>query len=154
MNAPYTSQRMMVVLFRGITFVRCYLDDVAVFLPSMEDKTCHLSIVFETIAEHGMKLKVTKCSFVHSKVKLLGHLVDRHGVSVETGKVEAIRTTAASTDMTKLRSLFGLAGYYRRFIQVFDEVSAVLHEAPSLKERFEWIEEIYSFFLDLKEKLT
>ena len=46
MNAPSTFQRMMDTVFRGVPFVRVYLDEVLVFSESVEQDFRHLQQVF------------------------------------------------------------------------------------------------------------
>ena len=136
MNAPSTFQRMMDQLFCHKDFVRVYVDDVVVFSRSVEEHVKHLLEFFCVIADQGLKLKASKCSFAQSKVRLLGHIVDTNGVHVDAGKIEAILKTVTPSNTMELRSFLGLAGYYRRFIPRFAEESACLHAANSSKKPF------------------
>ena len=154
MNAPSIFQRMMDLIFRNCPFVRAYLDDVVVFSADLKEHIEHLCAVFATIAKHGLKLKVSKCSFAHSKIKLLGHVIDADGIAVDTEMIEVIKSAPIPVTTTEIRSFLGLAGYYRRFIRNFAEISACLHAATSGSKRFEWTEEMQAAFECLKEKLT
>ena len=51
---------------------------------------------------------------------------------------------------TELRSFLGLAGYYRRFIRGFADISACLHAGTSTKGKFKWKDEMTLAFNDLK----
>ena len=154
MNAPSIFQRMMDLIFRNCPFVRVYLDDVVFFSADLKEHVEHLSAVFATSAKHGLKLKVSKCSFAHSKIKLLGHVIDADGIAVDTDKIEVIKSAPIPVTTTEIRSFLGLAGYYRRFIRNFAEISACLHAAISGLNRFEWTWEMRAAFECLKEKLT
>ena len=83
-------QGMMDTIVRGLPFVRVYLDDVVVFSKNLEAHVIHLQHVFGVINEAGLTLKFSKCSFAQAKIKLLGHVVDKSGISVDRSKVEVI----------------------------------------------------------------
>lgn len=154
MNSPSTFQRMMDQIVKDFTFVRVYLDDVVVFSESLIEHIVHLRAVFEAIAKAGLKLKVTKCEFAISAVKLLGHVVDNGGVHVDVEKVEAIKKVPVPTTTTELRSFLGLAGYYRRFVKGFVEISAALHAENSGNKKFHSTKEMKIAFETLKKSLT
>ena len=91
MNAPSTFQRIMDFVFRTFNYVQVYLDDVVIHSSTIAEHTEHLLEVVQVISKHGLKLKVEKCSFAQSRVRLLGHVVDKDGVSVDPEKVAAIQ---------------------------------------------------------------
>ena len=154
MNAPSTFQRMMDQLFRELSFVSVYLDDVVVFSRTVKEHISQLEEVFKVIAASGLKLKVAKCSVAQSQMRLHGHIVSGDGVKVDPEKVSAIKREKEPSNAPELRSFLGLAGYYRRFIPKFAEISAPLHEATSTKRIFKWTAEMQEAFEKLKLKLT
>ena len=83
MTAPSTFQRMMDELFRGLRFVRVYLDDVVVFSKSLGEHLAHLNEVFRIIRDNGLKLKIAKRSFAQSQTRLLGHIVSAQGIRID-----------------------------------------------------------------------
>ena len=86
MNAPSTFQRMMDQLFRELSFVSVYLDDVVVFSRTVKEYIEHLDEVFKLIAASSLKLKVAKYSFAQSQTRLLGHIFSGDGVKVDPEK--------------------------------------------------------------------
>ena len=72
---------------------------------------------------------------------------------MDTCKIEVIKSAPILVKTTEIRSFLGLAGYYRRFIRNFAEISARLHAATPGSKRFEWTEEMQAAFEYLKEKL-
>lgn len=102
MNAPSNCQRMMNLLFRNFDYVRVYLDNVVIYSASLEDHVQHLIKPFKIIAEAGLKLKPSKCSFAHTRVRLLGHIVDQGRISVDGDKIIAInRAWVPTRDTTQ-----------------------------------------------------
>ena len=100
MNAPSTFQRMIDTIVRGLPFVRFYLHDVVAFSKNLEEHLRHLQQVFDVINEAGLKLKLSKCSFAQAKIKLLWHVVDKRGISVDPIKVEVIPNAPTPTTTT------------------------------------------------------
>ena len=152
MNAPFTFQRMMDQLFRELVFVSFFLDDVVLFSRTVKEHISHLEDVFKVIDASGLKLKVAKCR--QSQTRLLGHIVSGDSVKVDPETFSAIKREKEQSNVTELRSILGLAGYHRRFIPEFAEISAPLHEATSTKRIFKWTAEMLEAFEKLKLKLT
>lgn len=154
MNAPSTFQRMMTAILSDLPFVRVYLDDVVIFSPDLEGHMGHIREVVARIAKHGLKLKIKKCEFARDEVELLGHIIDKDGVRVDPAKVKVIQDTPRPTNTTELRSFLGIAGYYRRFIRSFADISSALHAMTSSKISFSWDKEMDKAFHLLKISLS
>jgi hypothetical protein len=60
--------------------------------------------------------KFSKCEFWLMQVTFLGHVISTGGVSVDPSKVRDILNWKPPTNISKICSFLGLAGYYRRFI--------------------------------------
>ena len=110
-------------------------------------------------------MKPSKCTFFHTSVKYLGHIVSADGVSTDPEKTEAIRSWPTPTSEKELRSFLGLAGYHRRFVKDFSKIAKPLHSITSdNKEKKRksttkpfkelWNEECESAFKELKDRLT
>ncbi|KAH0670766.1 hypothetical protein KY290_026160 [Solanum tuberosum] len=54
------------------------------------------------------------------------HASHLRGIRVDTQKIEAVQNCPRPTSTTDIRSLLGLAGYYRRFIEGFSSISSPL----------------------------
>ncbi|KAL5563619.1 hypothetical protein UlMin_033366 [Ulmus minor] len=77
-----------------------------------EEHEEHLKITLQTLREHKLYAKFSKCDFWLEKVHFLGHVVSKEGVSVDPVKIEAVSKWPAPTSVTEIRSFLGLAGYY------------------------------------------
>nr|GEV36418.1 hypothetical protein [Tanacetum cinerariifolium] len=68
--------------------------------------------------------------------------------------VEAITKWPRPTSMTEVRSFLGLAGYYRRFFEVFSRLALPLTKLMRKGEKFVWNEEREKSFEELKQSLV
>jgi hypothetical protein len=73
---------------------------------------------------------------------------------VDQRKVDAVLKWERPTNMTKIQSFLGLAGYYRRFIEGFSTIASSLTKLTCKKVRFVWSKEYEESFQELKKRLT
>jgi len=63
-----------------------------------------------------LKIKVEKCEFAKSEIKLLGHRFSKEGTIPDSGKVTAIEALERPTIISKLRGFLGVVGFFRKYI--------------------------------------
>lgn len=69
-------------------------------------------------------------------------------------KTKAIRSCPTPSNVFEVRSFFGLAGYYTRFISRFSKIATPLTQLTRRSVPFNWTEDHEKSFETLKEKLT
>jgi hypothetical protein len=62
------------------------------------------------------------------QVALLGHVISKGGISMDPSKVQDVLSWNEPTSVGDIQSFFGLAGYYRRFIERFSKISKHMTE--------------------------
>ena len=69
---PATFQRLMQHCFRDEVFdiLLVFLDDIIVYSRTLKEHIERLDKVFTILRNHGLKLKMRKCSFFQSSVKI------------------------------------------------------------------------------------
>ena len=84
-NAPTAFMDLMNRIFRPYLdqFVIVFIDDILIYLGSGEEHAEHLRIVLQTLREHRLYAKLSKCQFWLDSVAFLGHIVSTEGVSVD-----------------------------------------------------------------------
>ena len=92
-NATATFQRLMAQALTRVTkkygnLVMCYVDDVVIATPTLEDHIDRLDEVFGCMKRAGSKCKPSKCEILRDPIKYLGRMVDRHGVRPDPEAVE------------------------------------------------------------------
>lgn len=146
-TAPATFQHAMNGAFRGLLgkFVLVYLDDILVFSKNEQ--------VLEVLRQQKYYAKMSKCEFMKAEVPFLGHLVSAAGVRVDPRKVEAIWDWPTPTTVTQVRSFLGLANYYRKFMQGYASISALLSDLTKKDLPFQWTPERQRAFEQIKQSL-
>ncbi|GJV40421.1 putative reverse transcriptase domain-containing protein [Tanacetum coccineum] len=99
-------------------FVIVFIDDILVYSRNKEEHANHLRIILELLRKEKLYAKFCKCDFWIRIVQFLGHLIDSQGLHVDPAKIEAVKNWTSPTTPTEVRQFLGLAGYYRRFIEV------------------------------------
>ena len=69
-----------------------------------------MRIALQTLKDHFLFGKLSKCEFWLSEVKFLGHVVSKYGVSIDSSKIEAILDWQSPKNMFEIRSFLGLVG--------------------------------------------
>ncbi len=92
-TAPATFQRMMNSIFFDLLDhgVLVYLDDVLIYSKTVEEHIQLLDKVFSLLERHKLFLKEKKCSIFLEKINFLGHVISKHGLSMESGKVDVVK---------------------------------------------------------------
>jgi len=60
--------------------------------------------VFGGLAKHNVQLNRTKCQFFKDKVKYMGQILSKEGISPVKSRLEAIQQALRPTDVSQFRS--------------------------------------------------
>ena len=117
-NATATFQRLMAQALTRETkeygnLVMCYVDNVAIRKPTLEDLIDWLDEVFGCMKRAGLKCKPSKCEILRDLINYLGRMVDRPDPEAK----EAVLTSQAPRTDTQLMSFLGFNNYRREFIK-------------------------------------
>ena len=89
-------------------------------------------------------------SFALNEVRFLGHVVSALGASVDPEKVKAVMIWERPKSVFEIRSFFGLAGYYMRFIEDFSRLVVLMTRLTWKGVKFEWDDLCEQAFQELK----
>ena len=129
-NAPTTFQRLMQNCLGelNLTYALVYLDDMIVYSKMEEDHLHQLQAVFEHFHEHGLKLKPSKCSFLHRQITFRGHEISTDGMKPGTLNLKGIAEMALPANYTEVRRFLGMTGFFRRFIKNYACIAKPLND--------------------------
>ncbi|OMO65975.1 reverse transcriptase [Corchorus capsularis] len=155
-NAPAAFMDLMNRIFHQYLdkFVIVFIDDILVYSANEHEHAQHLHIVLQTLREHRLYAKLSKCEFWLTQVAFLGHIISKDGICVDPAKIEAILNWESPRTVTEIRSFLGLAGYYRRFVEGFSLIAAPLTRLTRKGVPFEWDDKCEKSFQELKQRLV
>ena len=113
-------------------------NDILVYSRSEEEHAMQLRFVLQTLREHQLYAKFSKCEFWLDQVAFLGHVVSRDSIQVDSKKIEAIVEWPRPTTVIEVRSFLGLAGFYKRFVKDFSNIAAPLTRLTQKNMKFIW----------------
>eukprot|EP00253_Pinus_taeda_P027708 PITA_27708 len=114
----------------------------------------HLRLVLQTLREHQLYAKYSKCDFYKEQIQYLGHIITKEGIAVDPEKIRTIMEWPIPKDVADIRSFMGLAGYYRRFVEGFSRVAYPITSLQKKGRIFKWTAECQQSFEQLKHLLT
>ena len=154
-NAPSTFQSLMNEVFKPYLrkFVLVFFDDILIYSKSISEHLGHLKLVLQTMQDHTLYAKRSKCTFAVSQVEYLGHIISDKGVATDPAKIESMKEWPIPKNVKQLRGFLGLTGYYRRFIKGYAVISKPLTVLLK-KNSFMWNEAAQQAFEELKNAMV
>jgi hypothetical protein len=128
-------------------------DDILVYSQNEEEHVEHLRVVLTRLRDNQLYAKFSKCEFWLDKVPFLGHVLSGDGIFVDPTKVQEVHWKAPTT-VTEVRSILGLASYYRRFILDFSKIAKPMTRLLQKDEKFVWTPKCEEAFHTLRTLLT
>jgi hypothetical protein len=105
MNAPTYFMYLMNYVFMSELdkFVMVFIDDILVYLKSMEEHEEHLQCVLQCLREHQFYAKFSKCELWIKEVPFLGHVISPEGITVDPSKVREILDWKSPTSVSQVK---------------------------------------------------
>ena len=119
-------------------FFVVFMDENLIFSQLEWEHEGHLRIFLQLLRDHQLYAKFSKCEFWLTEVRFLGHVVSASGVSVDSEKVEAVMSWERLKSVFEIHSFLGLAGYYKRFIEDFSRLAALMTRLTRKEVKFDW----------------
>ncbi|KAK1684707.1 hypothetical protein QYE76_045555 [Lolium multiflorum] len=142
-NAPAIFMNLMNKIFMHYLdkFVIVFIDDILIYSKNKAEHAEHLRLVLQTLREHQLYAKFSKCEFWLDQVEFLGHVISKDGIAVNPSKVAAVLEWEAPKTVKEIRGFLGMAGYYRRFIEGFSKIAGPMTKLLRKNTPFVWSEE-------------
>ena len=84
----------------------------------------------------------------------LGHVILVEGVSVDPQKIEVVVNWKPPKNVLEVISFLGLAGYYRKFVEGFSRIVALLTKLTRKDVKYDWVDACQQSFEELKRRLA
>lgn len=113
-----------------------------------------MKITLQILQDHPSYTKFSKCEFWLLKVKLLSHVVFNQGIYADPTMMEPVTDREQPKMVFNIRSFLRQAGYYRRFIQDFSKIAALMTQLTQKGVIFVRTDKCETSFQELKKWLT
>ena len=135
-NAPTTFMDLMNKVFQNYldAFVIYSIDDILLYSKNKDYKS--LMVVLQTLKEHQLYEKYSKCDFGLRSVTFIGHIISSEGVGVDARKMKTLKNWPRPLAPTNITSFLGLASYYRRFVDGFVSIASPLTNLTQKNKKF------------------
>ena len=152
-QAPAFFQHLMNKVLDNCPFAMMYLDDIIIFSNMEEEHLAHIEEIFKRLEAADLKMKRSKCDFFKKHIHYLGHLISVDGIRPLKDKLDMICDMPAPHNSKEVKQFLGLAGYYRKFVPRFADLSRPLARLTCKDRVFEWTHECRKAFDILKQSL-
>ena len=125
-QAPAFFQHLMNKVLDNCSFAMMYLDDIIIFSNSEEEHLAHIEEIFRRLEAADLKMKRSKCDFFKKHIHYLGHLISADGIRPLKDKLDTIQDMPAPSSSKEVKQFLSLAGYYRKFVPSFSDLSRPL----------------------------
>ena len=155
-NAPATFQRCMMSIFSDLVeeVMEIFMDDFSVYGSSFEDCMRNLETVLQRCQDKNLALNWEKCHFLVIEGIFLEHKISATGLEVDQAKIDVIKSLMPPTTVKGIRRFLGHAGFYRRFIKDFSNISRPLCRLLEIDAKFDFDESCRAAFEEIKSRLV
>ena len=105
-----------------------YIDDVLIMSDDFQEHLAHVGKVLTTLREHGVKVKLSKCSWFSREVEYLRHPIGAQGIRKPPRYVQKVDDIPQPSTVRQLRKLLGLTNFERKFVPNFSVIQMPLSE--------------------------
>jgi transposase InsO family protein len=143
-NAPSTFQRSMDFLLGDLKYhgASVYLDDILIYGNTFESCVERLEVVLRRLDKAGLTINMEKCKFFPKEIEYLGHILVDGQLLPNRSRVATLRHIKPAQNLTELRSILGMFGYYQIFIPNYADIVLPLTNAlkglEKRKDRITW----------------
>nr|GEZ02445.1 putative reverse transcriptase domain-containing protein [Tanacetum cinerariifolium] len=134
-------------------FVIVFIEDILIYSKSKQEHKEHLKLILKLLKKEQLYAKFSKCELWIPKVQFLGYVIDTQGIHMDPAKIESIKDWASPKTATEIRQFFGLADYYRRFIEGLSKIAKSMTKLTQKKVKFDWGDKQEAAFQIIKQKL-
>jgi hypothetical protein len=129
-NAPSTFQDMMNHVFSDMIDLGLlvYMDDILVYAKTVKEHDDLVRKVMQRLTDNKLVVEPAQCVWRMTEVEFLGYVINRDGINMSQGKVEAVLSWKYPSALTEIQSFMGFANFYRRFIRDYSRVARPLTE--------------------------
>ncbi len=109
-------------------FCIVYLNDILIFFVEKIDHVDHVKQILEKLRKFKLYASLKKCEFFITKVNFLEFIIFTKSVSMNSSRVDIIKTWLRSKMYWKIQVFLRFINFYRRFIHHYSQIAESLTE--------------------------
>ena len=155
-NSPAVFQRYVNVVLQDLKrqgVVLAYIDDLIIPARSKEEGIQKLKEVLKVSEENGLIINWSKCAFLQTEVKFLGHIIRNGSIRPSEEKTFAVKHFPVLKNIKSVMQFLGLTGYFRKFIPGYATIAKPLSDLTKQDATFIWGPSEENAYIKLKELL-
>ena len=137
----------------GLNNVEKVVDDILVHSPTFRQHVETVVNLLRRCREYHITLNPVKFQFAQQSVNYVGYKIGTNGIQADPNKVSAIADFPIPTDLTRLRSFFGLINQLGSFSKEISRAAEPLRPLLKKSNNFQWTASHTKAFEDVKEAL-
>lgn len=145
---PYMDRTFWQEINEG--WIIIYMDDILIFLNSLEQQEC-IQCILRRLHEEHLFLKPEKCTFDTSEVEYLGMIIRPGQVAMDPAKLAGINDWPVPSSVKETHSFLRFCNFYRHFISHYSDVAHPLIDLTKKDVIFSWSPACTHAFNKLKE---
>ena len=115
-----------ILIFYNSWFCLIYLNDILIFLYTIEKHLKNLKRVLTVLKKHKLYIKAFKYVFVITMLKFCDHIIERERVCLISAKINVITAWSHLKNVHEMCQFLRLTLYYWCFIKHFAKIAAFL----------------------------
>lgn len=155
-EAPAEFQKRLVQILQPLIRedkVIVYIDDILIPSFSIEDNLFTLKQVLVELKRHNFRLNYNKCLFLKTTIEYLGYIITKHGITLSSRHVEAVKNFPQPKKIIEVQRFLGLINYFRKFIVNYATIAKPLNNLLRKSVIFDFDANCRSAFESLKNSL-
>ena len=154
-NVPARFSRVVVAAFQEFMkkLLEVYFYDWAV-LGLLKKHIGNLRMILDTCRKDQISLNLNKCIFCFPYDILLGHIVCKQGLMVDSAKIAIIVNLPPPNSVRQLRTTLGHTGYYSKLIKGYAQITAPMEKLLKKDAKYQLNKECQKSLDTLKDKMV
>uniref|UniRef100_A0A914HZ71 RNA-directed DNA polymerase n=1 Tax=Globodera rostochiensis TaxID=31243 RepID=A0A914HZ71_GLORO len=155
-NATSAFARVMAHVLSGLEeSVIAYVDDFLIYTksPDFKEHLDALRQVFGRLRQYDLKVSPKKCVLASAKMEFLGFVISKNVYTPSLSKIEVIKNLPNPTSLKEVRSMVGMASFFRKHIAGFSTTVEPLTKLTRKEIPFVWESEQQIAFDKIKKIL-
>ena len=105
-----------------------YFNDIFIYFKAKKIYWRFVDEIFKKLKNFNFYVKLSKCRFCVIFVKFLNYVINNNELSINSNKIEIIRSWLISINFKKLQMFLKFVNFYRRFVVLYAKMSRSLFD--------------------------